>query len=124
MHTLDPGPGLEAHAEGDVEIGEVLPPAPPEQQNITVSITTEPAGVKVLVAGEERGKTPVDVKLVKGTQPIDFQLLEPGFTTAAQKIIPDRDQRLYFQLIKQQKTIVRVKRPKDKDRGSGFRRFD
>ena len=122
MATVDAGAA--APVEVEIEVAEEIPPAPPEQQEITVSIHTEPAGVKVVVAGSERGKTPVDVKLMKGSDPVAFQLLEPGFATAAQKIIPDRDQRLYFQLIKQQKTIVRVKRPKDKDRGSGFRRFD
>jgi serine/threonine-protein kinase len=101
------------------------PPAPPEQEYIVISIDTEPAGVKVVVAGEERGKTPVDVRVKRSTDPLDVQLLEPGFTTAAQQIVPDRDQRLYFQLVKQQKTIVRVKRPPpDTKKGSGFRRFD
>lgn len=118
--TVDAGAGSAVEVEPDEQ-----PPAPPEQQEITLSIDTEPAGVKVVVAGQERGKTPVDVKLPRSAEPIDFELLEPGFATAAQKIVPDRDQRLFFQLIKTQKTIVRVKRPRgDKKQGSGFRRFD
>jgi len=123
--TIDAGVvGTGAVVDAEVEVEE-LPPAPSEQQEVTVSIETEPEGVKVVVAGKERGKTPVDVKLPKGTEPIAFQLLEPGFATAAQQITPDRDQRLYFQLIKTQKTIVRVKKPRgDKKQGSGFRRFD
>jgi hypothetical protein len=99
------------------------PPAPPEQEYIVISIDTEPDGVKVIVAGEERGKTPLDVRLKKSNAPVDVQLLEPGFTTTAQLVVPDRDQRLYYQLVKQGKAIVRVKKP-PKDRGSGFRRFD
>jgi hypothetical protein len=79
--------------------------------------------VNIIVAGLERGKRPVYVRVKMADAPIDFQLLAPGFTTAAQQIVPDRDQRLYFQLVKQQKTIVRVKKPPEK-RGSGFRRFD
>jgi hypothetical protein len=118
-----------AAAVVDAEVADevVPPPAPPEQREITVSIQTDPAGVKVVVGGVDRGVTPVDVKLPRGTAAVDVQLLEPGFASAAQQVVPDRDQRLYFQLIKQQKTIVRVRptgKPKDKDRGSGFRRFD
>jgi eukaryotic-like serine/threonine-protein kinase len=99
------------------------PPAPAEQQYIVISIDTEPEGVKVIVAGEERGKTPLDVRLKKSGSAVNVQLLEPGFTATAQQVVPDRDQRLYYQLVKQGKTIVRVKKP-PKDRGSGFRRFD
>ena len=100
---------------------EALPPADPDY--IVISVDTEPEGVKVIVAGEERGKTPIDIRVKKASAPVDVQLLEPGFATAAQQIVPDRDQRLYFQLVKQQKVIVRVKKPPEK-RGSGFRRFD
>jgi eukaryotic-like serine/threonine-protein kinase len=102
------------------QVKELVPP-----NQITISIDTDPEGVNVIVGGVERGKTPVEVKLDKGTEPVDVQLLEPGFATAAQEIVPDRDQRLYFQVIKQQKAIVRVKRPgKGKRKGKGFRRFD
>ncbi len=100
------------------------PPAPPEQEYIVISVDTDPEGVTVTVAGEERGKTPVDVRLKKSTDPIDVKLLSPGFTTSAQQVVPDRDQRLYFQLVKTQKTIVRVKKPPPDKKDSGFRRFD
>jgi serine/threonine-protein kinase len=112
--------GSAAVAPPDVE--KVAEP-PADAEYIVISVDTEPEGVKIIVAGEERGKTPVDVRVKKADAPIDVQLLAPGFTTAAQQIVPDRDQRLYFQLVKQQKTIVRVKKPPEK-RGSGFRRFD
>lgn len=123
--THDGNAGVEMQALETEE----LPPAPPEQLDITVSIETEPAGVKVVVGGEERGKTPLDIKLAKGTAALELELLEPGFARAAQKIVPDRDQRLYFELIKTHKTIVRVKKPprggsETTKRGSGFRRFD
>jgi eukaryotic-like serine/threonine-protein kinase len=91
---------------------------------VVVTIATEPEGVRVVVGGQERGKTPIDVELPRGDEPVDVQLLSPGFASARQQIVPDRDQRLYFQLIKQQKTIVRVKRPPAPEQGSGFRRFD
>jgi serine/threonine-protein kinase len=117
--------GSGSGVEVDVEEVEEVPPAPPEQEYVVVTVDTEPAGVKVRLDGEERGATPIDVKIKKSSTPMKLELLSPGFATAAQKVVPDRDQRMYFQLIKTQKTIVRIKRPKTpKDRGSGFHRFD
>lgn len=104
------------------------PPAPPQQQSVVISIETDPGGVKVRLDGEERGATPLAIKLDKATNPMKLELLSPGFATAAQQVVPDRDQRLFFSLVKTQKTIVRIKRPpppkKKKDQGSEFHRFD
>jgi serine/threonine-protein kinase len=111
--------------EVEIEDVEEVPPAPPEQEYIVVTVETDPAGVNVKLDGEERGATPIDVKIKKSAEPMKLELLSPGFTTAAQQVVPDRDQRMYFSLIKTEKTIVRIKRPpKKKDRGSGFHRFD
>ncbi|HUS33193.1 MAG TPA: protein kinase [Kofleriaceae bacterium] len=120
-------PDAAPHVEMEIEDVEEVPPAPPEQEYIVVSVETDPAGVKVKLDGEERGATPIDVKIKKDTTPLKLELMSPGFTTAAQQIVPDRDQRMYFSLIKTEKTIVRIKRPKTRpknDRGSGFHRFD
>jgi len=117
----------------DVEdVEEVPPPAPPQQEYIVVSVDTDPDGVKVKLDGEERGATPVDVKIKKSDTPVKLELLSPGFTTAAQELVPDRDQRLYFSLITTEKTIVRIKRPHGKNEkkekkerpDAGFGRFD
>ena len=114
-----------SNAEVDTDQGEEAPPAPPEQEYIVVTVETDPAGVMVKLDGEERGATPVDVRIKKDTKPLELELMSPGFTTAAQPVVPDRDQRMYFRLIKTQKTIVRIKKPpKQKERGSGFHRFD
>ena len=115
-------------AEVEIEDVEEVPPAPPEQEYVVVTVETEPSGVKVKLDGEERGATPIDVRIKKTTTPVKLELLSPGFATAAQEVVPDRDQRMYFSLIKTEKTIVRIKRPKKtqpKDnKGSGFHRFD
>jgi serine/threonine-protein kinase len=108
------------------------PPAPPEQQFVVISVDTEPSGVKVRLDGEERGATPLDIKLEKTTKPMKLELLAPGFATGGQQVVADRDQRLSFSLIKTENTIVRVKRPparpstpkKKDDKDSGFHRFD
>ena len=107
----------------DVKAVEVAPPTAPVEEFIVVSVDTDPEGVKVKVDGEERGATPIDVKVVKGDTPMKIELAQKGFDTHKLDVIPDRDQRLYFALMKQQKKIVPVKAPK-KERKPGFRRFD
>jgi len=121
---------VDAAAE-DIEIDEP-PPAPPEQQLVVISVDTEPSGVKVRLDGEDRGATPLEIKLEKSDKPMRLELLAPGFATGGQQLVADRDQRLSFSLIKTEKTIVRIKRPparpptpkKKDDKDSGFHRFD
>ena len=91
---------------------------------IVISVDTDPEGVKVKVDGEHRGATPIDIRTKKGEAALKIELAQSGFDTHALDVVPDRDQRLYFALMKKQKKIVPVKRPPKKDRGGGFRRFD
>jgi serine/threonine-protein kinase len=101
------------------------PAAPPaEDEYIVISVETDPDGVAVKVDGEDRGSTPVDVRVKKGERALKIELAQTGFATHHIDVVPDRDQRLYFALMKQQKTIVRVRTPPKKERKSGFRRFD
>jgi hypothetical protein len=124
---------VDASADEDIVIDDPPPPpAPAEQQFVVISVDTEPSGVKVRLDGEERGATPLDIKLEKTTKPMKLELLAPGFATGGQQVVADRDQRLSFSLIKTEKTIVRIKRPparpptpkKKDDKDSGFHRFD
>jgi hypothetical protein len=111
----------------EVERVEAVPqpaPAPALDEYIVISIDTEPAGVKVKLDGEERGATPIDIRVRRAEKPVRVELVQAGFDTSAQEIVPDRDQRMYFALVKGQKKIVRVKSKPPKERGSGFRRFD
>ena len=95
-----------------------------EDTYIVISVETDPDGVDVKVDGEERGATPVDVRIPKGERSLTIELAQPGFATHRVDVVPDRDQRLYFALMKQKKTIVRVRKPPKQERKSGFRRFD
>ena len=98
-------------------------PAPVDDE-IVISVTTDPEGVKVKVDGVPRGATPLDVRVKKADKPLEVELAQAGFDTHKLDVIPDRDQRLYFALMKQQKKIVPVKQPPKKDPKPGFRRFD
>ncbi len=110
----------------EAEVGSAEEPTSPPvtDEYIVISVDTDPDGVEVKVDGEQRGATPVDVRVKKGERPLKIELAQPGFATHRVAVVPDRDQRLYFALMKQQKTIVRVRTPPKKERKSGFRRFD
>jgi hypothetical protein len=113
-----------ADVQVEVQAVEEVPPPAPVDQYIVISVETDPGGVKVNVDGEPRGATPLDVRVKKHEQPLHIELAQPGFDTHKLDVVPDRDQRLYFALVKREKKIVPVKTPpKKKDKG-GFRRFD
>jgi eukaryotic-like serine/threonine-protein kinase len=118
-------PAIDApHIEMAVESVEEVPPPAAVDEYIVISVETDPDGVKVNVDGEPRGATPLDVRIKKREQPVKIELAQTGFDTHKLDVVADRDQRLYFALMKQDKKIVPVKTPpKKKDKG-GFRRFD
>jgi serine/threonine-protein kinase len=110
-------------AQIDVATKSIEPP-PPVDEYIVISVDTDPAGVKVKVDGEERGTTPLDVRVKRAEQPLKVELAQAGFDTHKLDVVPDRDHRLYFSLMKQEKKIVPIKGPSRKERKPGFRRFD
>jgi protein kinase-like protein/PEGA domain-containing protein len=103
---------------------EPTPVPAPVDEYIVISVDTDPDGVKVKVDGESRGATPIDVRVKRGETPLKVELAQTGFDTHELDVIPDRDQRLYFALMKQQKKIVPVRTPPKTERKPGFRRFD
>jgi serine/threonine-protein kinase len=119
-----PTPAAPETREAKVAPEVAPPPAPPVDEYIVISVDTDPDGVKVKVDGEPRGTTPVDVRVKKGDQMLAIELAQTGFDTHRLDVVPDRDQRLYFALMKQQKKIVPVKTPPTTKRKPGFRRFD
>jgi hypothetical protein len=113
-----------ANVQVEVEAVEEVPAPAPVDDYIVISVETDPDGVKVNVDGEPRGATPLDVRIKKRDAPVKIELTQAGFDAHKLSVKPDRDQRLYFALVKQDKKIVPVKTPpKKKDKG-GFRRFD
>jgi serine/threonine-protein kinase len=106
-----------------VQVAGVAPVDTPDAASgeVTISVATDPAGVAVAIAGHDKGVTPVDIKLPRGTQALKLELKEPGFVNAAQDLVPDRDQRLYFAMTRQPKHVTPVKKP---PKPPGFHRFD
>ncbi len=111
-----------APALDDTRAAETAPP-PVVDEYIVISVDTDPDGVKVKVDGEPRGATPLDVRVRRSDGPLTIELASAGFQTHEVDVVPDRDQRLYFALMKRDKKIVPVKAP-PKKKEPGFRRFD
>jgi serine/threonine-protein kinase len=97
------------------------PPPPPAPQYIVITVETDPTGARLVVDGEDRGTTPVDLRLQKTDSAVHLVLSQAGFESRQQDVVPDRDQRLYFSLKAKRGTVRKTpKRPTP----PGFHRFD
>jgi eukaryotic-like serine/threonine-protein kinase len=103
-----------AAVEQDEVVGPII-------EHVQIEIETDPPGVTVALGGEVRGQTPLELREPRGDSELELELRAPGFASAAQMIVPDRDQRLHFSLIQQEKRIVVVKQPPKKSPGRGKR---
>ncbi|MBS2013426.1 MAG: protein kinase [Deltaproteobacteria bacterium] len=99
----------------------------PAASPVLVHVETRPPGASVFVDGEERGATPVDLRLPRGTTPVEVELVRVGFSPISQPIVPDADQKLLLSLTpsSSKATGPRFRKPKPAPSAtSGFRRFD
>jgi hypothetical protein len=90
-----------------------------------VRIETTPPGARVVVAGQERGDTPYDLRLARSSSEVKIELRRAGFVSLGQPVIPDKDQKLVLtmQAIPRMKPVAKPK-PSATSTGGGFRRFD
>jgi serine/threonine-protein kinase len=128
MRAHDAGPAAAPADAGpriDYQVTAVDEP-PVKPQLVTVSIDTTPPGATVLVDGEERGVTPVDVRVAKGNKALAIELRAPGYHSMSQQVMPDKDQRLVLSLQPRHGSPVIKHPPKGQGSGSGggFHRFD
>ena len=57
-------------------------------------IETHPAGVTVLVAGQSRGVTPMELELDRGDHAVELSFEKEGFAGLTQVVVPNVDQLL------------------------------
>lgn len=99
---------------------------------VTVHVDSKPRGARVRVDGQERGETPTDLVVARGTSPITIEVQKGGYGAASQSVTPDADQKLILGL-----TPLGVRTTRGAPRviksaapapstppSSGFRRFD
>jgi len=87
---------------------------------VVIHIETTPPGARVLVAGEERGTTPLDLSLARSSTPVSIELSLVGHRKLTERVVPDVEQRLRVLLPR----LHRVERPEAPAAPPGFRRFD
>lgn len=96
---------------------------------IFVHVESKPSAARVVVAGQDRGETPIDLLILRGSDAITLELHRQGYVTATQQIIPDSDQKVLVGLTPVVVHGRPAARPGPKTHptatgSAGFRRFD
>jgi serine/threonine-protein kinase len=116
--ALDPGPGRAVPASAPASL-----PA-----EVVIRIETTPPGVRLVVNGQVRGVTPVDVRVPRSKVPVPLELSREGFDSLSEQVVPDENQRLRLSLSRERKPGRLVVRPPRKvpeqPQKKGFSRFD
>jgi serine/threonine-protein kinase len=81
----------------------VSPPATVSmsERTVVIHIETLPEGVLVTTAGVERGTTPLDLRLDRGSAPVELVLEHPGYVRHTESVTPDVEQRLRLTLVRE-----------------------
>jgi eukaryotic-like serine/threonine-protein kinase len=93
-------------------------------QRVTITISSEPAGARVTIAGTDRGSTPLTVALDSSTAPVKIELLREEFRPVVETIVPDRDQRVRVLLVREERAVERVKTKRAAPSKKSYRRFE
>jgi eukaryotic-like serine/threonine-protein kinase len=104
---------------------EIKLPAPPTE--VVIRIETRPKGATVIVDGDVKGKTPLDVKLpISDSATAQLELKAHGYASLEQPLRLDRDQTLMLGLTKKgdKKGTAKSDGKSDPAKGKGFHRFD
>jgi len=126
--TREPAPALGA---AELSSSTSLPPS----AEVLVQIESRPGGAHVYLNGEDRGATPVALRLARGGAPVMLEVRRAGYLTTLQAVIPDNDQKILLALQPAAAPVAphaagkapprnRGAPPPAAPQGSGFRRFD
>lgn len=102
---------------------------PESVPKILLDIGSKPSGARVFVDGEDKGATPIELSLTKGSSQVELRLSLEGYADATEKVTPDMNQRVQVVLSqkgdeeKKKPSRIYVTSPKAKPTG-GFHRFD
>ncbi len=73
-------------------------PSASAPSKVVIRIETTPAGARVVVDGNERGKTPLDLELEKSDAALTVELSRAGFAPRTERVTPSVSQRLVLPL--------------------------
>ena len=68
-------------------------------ERTVLSIDTIPTRATIVVNGETKGKTPLDLKLPKSNEEVVIELQHAGYATMKERVVPDVNQRLKLTLV-------------------------
>jgi serine/threonine-protein kinase len=84
------------HGQPEIEAGTDRDGA--GEEHVVVRVRSSPEGARVLVAGEPRGTTPLDLELPRSSDVIVVRLARDGYRSETQRIVPDADQEFHLAL--------------------------
>lgn len=102
-----PPPAAPVVAPPNVASANAPTPSANTEREITLRIETTPSGARVLLAGKDKGPTPLDLPLPKSDEALELSLARPGFATRKERVVPNVSQRLVLPL-----TPVRTEKTK------------
>ena len=67
--------------------------------SVVIRIETTPPKAHVFVAGEDRGLSPVDLRLPRGTESTDVEIRREGYLPLVEKVVPETDAKVKVTLV-------------------------
>jgi serine/threonine protein kinase len=92
----------------------VTPPSPAASDEVTILVTSDPAGARVYRADKsdaETERTPISFKMRRGDPPFDVQLRLEGYLSQTRTITSDASSKVVVQLGKLPTATVKVEEP-------------
>jgi hypothetical protein len=71
------------------------------ERTVVIHIETLPPGVLVSTGGVERGTTPLDLRLDRGSEPVELVLEHTGYVRHTELVTPDVEQRFRLTLVRE-----------------------
>ncbi|MFO0727352.1 MAG: serine/threonine-protein kinase [Myxococcota bacterium] len=122
--TVDPPPPV-------VRPAALVTPSPSSMDKVEALVTVEirslPEGARVILDGEDRGLTPVQLRLPQGERALALELSREGYQTLRWSLSPSRDLALQLSLVKASAAPKPAARPTPKPKKApdrDFHRFD
>jgi serine/threonine protein kinase len=92
-------PGQTATAPTPASSSGALPAAPEASSSVALHLESQPPGARVVVAGQDRGATPLDLSVPRGEDPLNVELRAKGFEPRVEVLKPSVDQHVFVTLV-------------------------
>jgi hypothetical protein len=102
----------------------VAPAAPAVPAEVVIRIETTPQKAHVFIAGEDRGASPLDLRLPRSASTTNVEIRRDGYVTQVEKIAPETDQKLKLTLVAVPPAAPVQAAPKASASANPYRRFD